>query len=369
MVAATDNGSHNNSSSSLLLFPAAVAATPPHQPQPNTADIAAAAAVALAAVVQVSTSTGAAEAASAPAGTTTTAQRAPSPLPTGWILKESRSHPSYYYYYYHQDTGVSSWQPPHVELQTPKASAADGTTDPRPTTSSSELSPAAWMAREHQQQQQQQPPTKRQRLTEDDERMDPGVPPLPVATSSSSSSASKSGVHEEHQRRHSAVPTTTASLKRSKNANDDTGDASQAAADTLQRQHPDPPSATASKRTKPGKVRVLHILKKHAESRKPSSWRVPVITATKAEAIEELSGLLELLREVQSDPAELRATMEELARTESDCSSSKRGGDLGFFVPKKMQPAFEESAFGLEIGELSGIVETSSGIHVLLRIG
>eukprot|EP00751_Fragilariopsis_kerguelensis_P048918 CAMPEP_0171049380 /NCGR_PEP_ID=MMETSP0736-20130129/51649_1 /TAXON_ID=186038 /ORGANISM="Fragilariopsis kerguelensis, Strain L26-C5" /LENGTH=140 /DNA_ID=CAMNT_0011501707 /DNA_START=112 /DNA_END=530 /DNA_ORIENTATION=+ len=41
----------------------------------------------------------------------------------------------------------------------------------------------------------------------------------------------------------------------------------------------------------------------------------------------------------ESDTTELRATFEELARTESDCSSAKRGGDLGFFGRKKMDQA------------------------------
>lgn len=119
--------------------------------------------------------------------------------------------------------------------------------------------------------------------------------------------------------------------------------------------------------SKPSKVRILHILKKHKGSRRPSSWRQPKITASKEEAIEELEGLIEILKE-ESGEAQ-RATFEELARTESDCSSAKRGGDLGFFGPKKMQPPFEEASFALEIGEMSGIVETSSGVHVLLRIG
>ena len=87
------------------------------------------------------------------------------------------------------------------------------------------------------------------------------------------------------------------------------------------------------------------------------------------EAKEELQGLLEILQE-ESSPEELQATFEELARTESDCSSAKRGGDLGFFGRRKMQPAFEEASFGLKIGELTKeIVETSSGAHILLRIG
>ena len=49
------------------------------------------------------------------------------------------------------------------------------------------------------------------------------------------------------------------------------------------------------------------------------------------QAIADLRELISILRESELDPKELRATFEELARTESDCSSAKRGGDLGFF--------------------------------------
>jgi len=64
----------------------------------------------------------------------------------------------------------------------------------------------------------------------------------------------------------------------------------------------------------------------------------------------------------------LRATFEELTKTESDCSREKRGGDLGFFGRKKIQPAFEKASFGLRAGQLSDIVDTSSGVHVILRL-
>jgi NIMA-interacting peptidyl-prolyl cis-trans isomerase 1 len=124
------------------------------------------------------------------------------------------------------------------------------------------------------------------------------------------------------------------------------------------------------KTSAPTQVRVLHILKKHKDSRRPSSWRKPVISQTLEESRAELQSLLEILQEEENNPEELKATFEELARTESDCSSAKRGGDLGFFARRKMQPAFEEASFGLEIGELTKeLVETSSGVHVLLRIG
>jgi NIMA-interacting peptidyl-prolyl cis-trans isomerase 1 len=127
---------------------------------------------------------------------------------------------------------------------------------------------------------------------------------------------------------------------------------------------------STSSSSKEGEVRVLHILKKHKGSRRPASWRNPKITSTREEAHEELEGLLEILKEEESDLTELRATFEELARTESDCSSAKRGGDLGFFGRKKMQPAFEKESFNLKIGELTtNIVDTKSGCHILLRIG
>lgn len=134
-----------------------------------------------------------------------------------------------------------------------------------------------------------------------------------------------------------------------------------------------PPSKKAKRSstsgTDPKEVRVLHILKKHKGSRRPASWRNPKITSTMEEATEELQGLVEVLSEVKDSPDELRATFEELARTESDCSSAKRGGDLGFFGRKKMQPTFEAGSFALKIGDLSPIIESSSGVHVILRIG
>lgn len=119
----------------------------------------------------------------------------------------------------------------------------------------------------------------------------------------------------------------------------------------------------------PEKVRVLHILKKHKDSRRPASWRQAKITISKEEAIAELKEIISILEESKGDAKELRATFEELAKTESDCTSAKRGGDVGYFGRKKMQPNFEKVSFSLGIGEMSGIVETSSGVHVILRLG
>lgn len=57
----------------------------------------------------------------------------------------------------------------------------------------------------------------------------------------------------------------------------------------------------------------------------------------------------------------------ELAKVHSDCSSHEKNGDLGMFARGQMQKLFEEAALGLKVGEISDIVSTDSGVHIIMR--
>jgi len=92
----------------------------------------------------------------------------------------------------------------------------------------------------------------------------------------------------------------------------------------------------------PKQVRCLHILAKHRGSRRPSSWREDRITRSRDEAIARITALRKKITSGE-------ATFEEVAQSESDCSSAKRGGDLGKFGRGTMQPPFEQAAFSLQV--------------------
>lgn len=93
----------------------------------------------------------------------------------------------------------------------------------------------------------------------------------------------------------------------------------------------------------PEQVRVRHIL----------------IAAKEPDARAQAEQLLQQLK----DGADFATLAKERS---ADPGSAPKGGDLGFFTRGRMVPEFEEAAFALKNpGDLSGVVETKFGFHIL----
>lgn len=105
-----------------------------------------------------------------------------------------------------------------------------------------------------------------------------------------------------------------------------------------------------------------HLLIKYSGSRNPVSRRTGQATnLSYDDAVAEL-------QQWRQSIMEGKISFEEAARQRSDCGSYARGGDLGKFGPGEMMKPFEDATKSLTVGQVSDMVVTDSGVHIIKRI-
>jgi hypothetical protein len=117
-----------------------------------------------------------------------------------------------------------------------------------------------------------------------------------------------------------------------------------------------PPPAPAEPASRGKRIAARHVLIQYIGAERASSS----VVRTKDQA-------RTLAEEIRKRAAE----GEDLGRLAVDYSdepnAAQRGGSLGRFGRGQMVPAFENAAFALEVGQISQVVETSFGFHVIER--
>ena len=91
-----------------------------------------------------------------------------------------------------------------------------------------------------------------------------------------------------------------------------------------------------------------------AEFKSPELWRAShILVATEKEAKDIL------------DELSKGASFEELAKARSMDATASRGGDVGYFRAGQLVPDFEKACLKLDVGQLSDVVHTQFGYHVI----
>eukprot|EP00292_Cryptomonas_paramecium_P019667 CAMPEP_0113684224 /NCGR_PEP_ID=MMETSP0038_2-20120614/13857_1 /TAXON_ID=2898 /ORGANISM="Cryptomonas paramecium" /LENGTH=119 /DNA_ID=CAMNT_0000603895 /DNA_START=15 /DNA_END=374 /DNA_ORIENTATION=- /assembly_acc=CAM_ASM_000170 len=114
-------------------------------------------------------------------------------------------------------------------------------------------------------------------------------------------------------------------------------------------------------------VQASHLLIKHQGSRRPASWKDETGEQIRKRTKEDARAILLKHREEIMGSPNPAKKFGELARVHSDCSSARDNGDLGPFGRGQMQKQFEDAAFALKVGEISDVVDSDSGLHIILR--
>ena len=76
---------------------------------------------------------------------------------------------------------------------------------------------------------------------------------------------------------------------------------------------------------------------------------------------------LDKIKDIRERIVSGKADFAEEAKKNSDCPSGQQGGSLGWFGRGMMVPEFDKVAFAMKKGEVSGIVTTQFGFHIIYK--
>jgi parvulin-like peptidyl-prolyl isomerase len=115
-------------------------------------------------------------------------------------------------------------------------------------------------------------------------------------------------------------------------------------------------SLRRQRKVEPKEIGARHILVMHDES----AQKPPQLHRTKDEARERAQKCLERVR-----------AGEDFVKMVNECTDEpggvERGGNLGVFKRELMVETFADAAFALKVGEVSELVETQFGFHIIQR--
>lgn len=118
----------------------------------------------------------------------------------------------------------------------------------------------------------------------------------------------------------------------------------------------DPNAVRLMPRSTPSRIGARHVLIQYMGAEKAA----PSVVRSREQA---LGVAQEVLRRARNKEDFARLAIE----YSDEPGAGSRGGSLGRFGHGQMVPAFEAAAFKLEVGEISDIVETPFGFHIIQR--
>jgi len=130
-----------------------------------------------------------------------------------------------------------------------------------------------------------------------------------------------------------------------------------------------PPQKRARKEEIPSQVRLRHILLKHRECKSTvDKVRNKQVKRSRTDAERLLRAVMEeVLSRGEIDKKVFTQRCKELSECQSSLKSGELVGDLGWVKPGKLGQNFDDTAFSLRVGQLSDLVDSDQGVHVIMR--